>query len=517
MKTYLYIIIFLLSGNSFLAQESSEVNDLLVNAEENIYINPDESVRIATQILKNTNTNLKVFQANIILSKSYFAKGELEEAIGYFFEGKKLLKFLNNDSTHLDFLLYGTTLFKNIGFYEITKDLKNEGEEIFKSHSNESLALYFNIHKRWLETESIQKGDDLKQLLDEFKNSTEFQNQKFLAIKSQILNSLGKIYFTEGKIDSSNIYFEKALKSQRKIHSGSLQEAYILVDYSKYFYEFEQNQTAIDTLKKALNISKIFNNPFLDNAIYNELSQNYLVLKNKEKYIESYLKVGLSLSLIKSNESAASNAIFNILLKNHTDNKEELKKEFLSTKWAYGTIAVLILILGLFIRWFTAFKLKHARDIINYLKLIQDSEKKEEPQVKGIVKSLGIAKETETLLLKKLEAFEKSNKFTSKEMSLAQMASQFETNTKYLSEVINKHKGKNFNLYVNNLRVKYIVKKLKTEPNYLNYKVSYLAEESGFSSHSSFATVFKTITGISPNVFIELLKKDLKKSKQMSA
>lgn len=67
------------------------------------------------------------------------------------------------------------------------------------------------------------------------------------------------------------------------------------------------------------------------------------------------------------------------------------------------------------------------------------------------------------------------------------------------------------------MRVKYIVKKLKTEPNYLNYKVSYLAEESGFSSHSSFATVFKNITGISPNVFIELLKKDLKKSKQMSA
>lgn len=517
MKTFLYILIFLLSGNPFFAQESSEVSDLMVKAEENIYINPDESIRIATQILKNANDYNQVFQTNLILSKSYFAKGELEEAIGYFFEGKKHLKSLNDESMQLSFLVFGTTLFRTIGFYEITKILKNEGEQLLESDTNEQQALQVNIQKRWLELDSIKKSADLKLLLAQFNNLPEDQNIKLLTLKSQILNSLAKITLAEGNIDSSKIYFEKALKIQRTKHSGSLQEANILVDYSKSFYELGEYQTALDTLEKAINISKIFNNPFLDYAVYNQLLKYYFVLKDEEKYIESNLKVDYSLNLIKSNESAASNAIFNILQKNHNDNKEELNKEFLSTKWTFGTIAVLILVLGLFIKWFTAFKLNHTRDVINYLKLIRDSEKKEEPQVKGVVKNLSIPRETETLLLKKLEAFEKGNKFTSNEMSLAQMASLFETNTKYLSEVINKHKGKNFNLYINNLRVKYIVKKLKTEPNYLNYKVSYLAEESGFSSHSSFATVFKNITGISPNVFIELLKKDLKKSKQMSA
>jgi AraC-like DNA-binding protein len=37
--------------------------------------------------------------------------------------------------------------------------------------------------------------------------------------------------------------------------------------------------------------------------------------------------------------------------------------------------------------------------------------------------------------------------------------------------------------------------------------VSYLAEESGFSSHSSFATVFKSVTGISPTKFMDFLQK----------
>jgi AraC-like DNA-binding protein len=86
------------------------------------------------------------------------------------------------------------------------------------------------------------------------------------------------------------------------------------------------------------------------------------------------------------------------------------------------------------------------------------------------------------------------------------MALQFETNTKYLSELINAHKQKNFNTYINELRVNYITDKLKNDPQYLQYKISYLAKESGFSSHSVFATVFKSVTGISPTTFINILQ-----------
>lgn len=517
LKAFFYITVFLLFGNSVFAQDPSEVNDLLVNAEETIYINPDESIRIATQILKNSNTAFENFQTHLILSKSYFAKGELEEAIDYFFEGKEFLKAINVSSKKIDFLLFGTTLFQTMGFYEISKSLSNEAGEILDKESNEFFAGFVTIQKKWFESDSLKNLNELEQLLADFKTLPEQQNKNYQSLKSQILKSLAQVTLAQGKLDSSKSYIEKALKNQRKQQEGNLQEAYLLVDYSKYYYETNQYQTAIDTLTNALNISKIIKNSFLDFAIYNQLSQNYFELKDEVKYIDANIKMGQSLNLIKSKESAASNAIFNVLLKNHTNNKEELNKRLNTSMWTFGTFVLFILLLGIFIKWFTAFKLKHANDVINYLKLIQESEKKETPQVKPVVRSLGIPKETETLLLKKLEAFEKGNKFTSKEMSLAQMAAQFETNTKYLSEVINKHKGKNFNLYINNLRVKYIVRKLKTEPNYLNYKVSYLAEESGFSSHSSFATIFKNITGISPNVFIELLKKDLKKSKQKSA
>ena len=118
-------------------------------------------------------------------------------------------------------------------------------------------------------------------------------------------------------------------------------------------------------------------------------------------------------------------------------------------------------------------------------------------------KQLSIPKETEIDLLEKLNDFEKSTRFLSKDMSLAVLAGQLDTNTKYLSEIINHYKEKNFNAYVNELRVNYIALKLKTDSTYLQYKVSYLAEEAGFSSHSSFTTVFKAITGMSPNHYIQ--------------
>ena len=129
------------------------------------------------------------------------------------------------------------------------------------------------------------------------------------------------------------------------------------------------------------------------------------------------------------------------------------------------------------------------------------TEKVEKTETKKVF----ILKETEEQILNKLKRFENSKRFLNKDISLAVLAGQLDSNTKYLSEIINSHYNVNFNTYINRLRINYIIEKLKNDPNYINYKISYLADNCGFSSHSSFATVFKSITGISPVKFIELL------------
>ncbi|NHQ79773.1 AraC family transcriptional regulator, partial [Elizabethkingia miricola] len=53
----------------------------------------------------------------------------------------------------------------------------------------------------------------------------------------------------------------------------------------------------------------------------------------------------------------------------------------------------------------------------------------------------------------------------------------------------------------------YILEKLNNDPRYRKYKISILAEEAGFSSHSMFTTNFKSITGISPSEFVKYIQK----------
>ena len=117
-----------------------------------------------------------------------------------------------------------------------------------------------------------------------------------------------------------------------------------------------------------------------------------------------------------------------------------------------------------------------------------------------------IPEKTENMILSKLDLFEKSKEVTDPHLSLAVLAKKLDTNSKYLSEIINKHKQKNFSNYLNELRVKYIVDKLQNNPEYLQYKTSYLAEEAGFASRTTFTTIFKNVTGTSPSQFIDQLK-----------
>jgi len=142
--------------------------------------------------------------------------------------------------------------------------------------------------------------------------------------------------------------------------------------------------------------------------------------------------------------------------------------------------------------------------------VVKTETKEEKPEVQ---KTPVLLKESENQILLGLEKFEASRKFTNKDMSLGMLAAQLNTNTKYLSDVINRQKHKNFNSYINELRINYITEKIKNDPNYLNFKVSYLAEECGFSSHSTFTTVFKSIVGVSPIMFVEFVRDEVKKEK----
>ncbi|MDA3615065.1 helix-turn-helix domain-containing protein [Polluticaenibacter yanchengensis] len=129
---------------------------------------------------------------------------------------------------------------------------------------------------------------------------------------------------------------------------------------------------------------------------------------------------------------------------------------------------------------------------------------------KNAKRKMSIPKETFDKIVEKLKQFEDENLYLNPEMSLAALASLIQVNVKYLSYVINEYKHYDFNNYINRLRISYIINKLQNSPEYLNYKIAFLAEECGFVSHSKFAVVFKQILNMSPSDFIRHLKAETK-------
>lgn len=187
----------------------------------------------------------------------------------------------------------------------------------------------------------------------------------------------------------------------------------------------------------------------------------------------------------------AKKSVAKALLVNHISkmNEEKLVAQKQMFRYIYLAIILVFIIVIISIYWLAKYKSRFAKDAA----------------VNTEVKNFVIPDKTEKRILNKLDEFEKSQKYIQKTVSLKTLAQQFDTNPKYLSEVVNKHKNSNFNTYINNLRIDYIVDKIRKDPEYRKYKVSYLADECGFSSHSLFTTIFKNRMSLSPTEFLQKL------------
>lgn len=89
------------------------------------------------------------------------------------------------------------------------------------------------------------------------------------------------------------------------------------------------------------------------------------------------------------------------------------------------------------------------------------------------------------------------------ELTLTKLADSTGISTHHLSEVLNQYAGKNFNQFVNAYRVDEVCERLGLSD---SSKVLDIALEAGFSSKSTFNTIFKKFKGLTPTQFRQQLK-----------
>lgn len=92
--------------------------------------------------------------------------------------------------------------------------------------------------------------------------------------------------------------------------------------------------------------------------------------------------------------------------------------------------------------------------------------------------------------------------YTDPNLNLEKLATQLDTNSKYLSSILNNAIGKSFYEYVTQYRIEE-VKQLLKSPKSRNYTIEAMANQAGFKSKSSFNTAFKKHTQMTPKEYIK--------------
>jgi len=90
--------------------------------------------------------------------------------------------------------------------------------------------------------------------------------------------------------------------------------------------------------------------------------------------------------------------------------------------------------------------------------------------------------------------------YLNRELTIYDLAVQIKIPRHFLSEVINEHMGKNFYSLVNEYRVEEVKRRI-VDPAYKNLTILAIAFDSGFNAKSSFNTIFKEMTGMTPSEY----------------
>ncbi len=133
-------------------------------------------------------------------------------------------------------------------------------------------------------------------------------------------------------------------------------------------------------------------------------------------------------------------------------------------------------------------------------------------RTKPVHKSITISEKVVAPILKRLEHFENKRGFLRKKLTLTVLADKMKTNPNYLAKVIKQQKGKEYNEYINKLRINYLITMFEIN-NYQNYTILALANELGFGSTKSFNQAFYKSEGIKFADFMERVKKQLQDKK----
>lgn len=422
-----------------------------------------DSYLIANELLVSTNNDYLKYKTQYNIAHVKYYLGFYNEAVSLFLKCSDFFK-KNNTRAYLNCLHSLTLCYTRLGNYQESAEINKLAMKESNTSEDFSMVPYLSQSSGINDYFRKSYGQALSKIR---KAIPELQKQKDFGNLTVAYFYMASIYWDTGKKEMALPYLLKVdqIFTDKKYIRPDLRKNYeMLLDYYKNKGD-RDSQLIYNT--KLIEADKIIfaNFGYLPSKIFKEYDTARLIAENKKM-------------------------------------RQEAKNDK-AMRIAFVIFSILLIPLMVYLFYKNRQLRSYRKNFENYKKQIpqieiQGSSKKQRPN---------IPENLEEELLKKLANFETSLGYLKKDKKIDNLAARFGTNYKYLSQVINYHKGMSYPDYIANLRISYIIKKLEEEPKLRKYTNSALAEEAGFNKPQQFVNSFKSITGMSLDFFIKQLEK----------
>jgi len=458
------------------------------------------------ELTKSEKHNLYPAVGHMIKGYYLYNNGLDKEALDQYLIANKYAKQNNNEEQQIDILQFIGSMKYNSGNYVeaipiFEKQLKflERQPSLEIDFQEDYLITLDNISKSYLRGNNpdsaffyVNKGISLSLRYKDMEMYYRF-----------LLNS-GEAYY---KLDNYKRALDSLNKVESKLSSVSLA---ICLYYKAKIYEKEHLDKAIPELKKIDSIYQKTQNPFLElRDVYKTLFDFYTQKDNYEEQLINVQKLIKVDSLLDINFKYLENSVAkDYEIPKLKQEKEKLESQ-LQKKDRINSIIIFIALVSIIASVFFVLRFYSIQKSYKkrYLSIIHESSaKKELPNRESKNRELNIPLNVIDQILDRLIVFEQEKEFTENGLTLAKLSRKMDTNSSYLSKIINHHRSKSFAQYLNGLRIEHAVDELKNNTQLRNFTINAIANEVGFNNAESFSKAFYKRTGLKPSFFIKKLK-----------
>jgi|SRR5690554_4601569 len=284
---HLLIAVMLLLPKGVWAQ--SETDSLLRYATQQIYENPATAIKVAQELLNETDATADIkVEAILIISTAYSSKREYEKSMEFALSAMDLLPKLKNENLKINLFNRIGGIYQELRIFEkailyLDKALESinklpEGEEKSRNLGANNLLRGF-VYRQQMSCEIAL--DYFEKGVEEYKKIPNIAGSN--ANISNSYYNQGNCFIDLGRIKDAERSFLQSIEYAEKVGAITV-IAFAQKGLAQVYALQEEHSKAISLLTDALHNSEKVGDKVLNRALYNALATNYLALDDLQNY-----------------------------------------------------------------------------------------------------------------------------------------------------------------------------------------------------------------------------------------